>query len=55
MCCLPWFPDLKRKVTVRHLLYHTSGIRDYLQLQAISGLGIDGRRVSMKVWHTPWH
>ena len=34
---LPWFPDLKEKITVRHLLNHTSGIRDQWQLLAISG------------------
>jgi CubicO group peptidase (beta-lactamase class C family) len=39
---LPWFPDLKKKITVRNLLNHTSGIRDHLNLIAISGLGIDG-------------
>ena len=39
---LPWFPDLKRKITVENLLHHTSGIRDDLNMVAISGLGIDG-------------
>jgi CubicO group peptidase (beta-lactamase class C family) len=39
---LPWFPDLKKKITVRNLLNHTSGIRDHLNLIAISGLSIDG-------------
>ena len=39
---LPWFPDLKKKITVRHLLHQISGIRDHLNLIAISGLGIDG-------------
>jgi len=34
---LPWFPDLKEKITIRHLLNHTSGIRDQWQLLAISG------------------
>lgn len=34
---LPWFPDLQRKITIRHLLTHTSGIRDQWQLLAIAG------------------
>ncbi len=34
---LPWFPDLKAKITVRNLLNHTSGIRDQWQLLAIAG------------------
>ncbi|HKG08002.1 MAG TPA: serine hydrolase domain-containing protein, partial [Pedobacter sp.] len=38
---LPWFPDLKEKITIRHLLNHTSGIRDQWQLLAISGTRID--------------
>lgn len=38
---LPWFPDLKEKITIRHLLHHTSGIRDQWQLLAISGTRLD--------------
>ena len=38
---LPWFPDLKQKITIRHLLLHTSGIRDQWQLLAISGTRLD--------------
>lgn len=38
---LPWFPDLKEKITIRHLLTHTSGIRDQWQLLAISGTRLD--------------
>lgn len=34
---LIWFPDLKKKVTIRNLLNHTSGIRDQWQLLAIAG------------------
>lgn len=37
----PDFPDYAEKVTVRHLLNHTSGIRDYLQLAYLKGLGGD--------------
>jgi len=38
---LPWFPVLKEKITIRHLLNHTSGIRDQWQLLAIAGTRID--------------
>lgn len=38
---LPWFPDMKEKITIRHLLNHTSGIRDQWQLLAVSGTRLD--------------
>ncbi|MDN3656841.1 serine hydrolase domain-containing protein [Ferruginibacter paludis] len=38
---LPWFPDMKKKITIRNLLNHTSGIRDQWQLLAISGTRLD--------------
>jgi CubicO group peptidase (beta-lactamase class C family) len=38
---LPWFPDLKEKITILNLLNHTSGIRDQWQLLAISGTRLD--------------
>lgn len=38
---LTWFPDLKEKITIRHLLNHTSGIRDQWQLLTISGTRLD--------------
>lgn len=38
---LPWFPDMKEKITIRNLLNHTSGIRDQWQLLAISGTRLD--------------
>ncbi len=38
---LPWFPNLKEKITIRNLLNHTSGIRDQWQLLAISGTRLD--------------
>ena len=38
---LSWFPDLKEKITILHLLNHTSGIRDQWQLLAISGTRLD--------------
>jgi len=38
---LPWFPDLKERITIRNLLNHTSGIRDQWELLAISGTRLD--------------
>jgi CubicO group peptidase (beta-lactamase class C family) len=35
----PEFPNYAKTITVRHLLNHTSGIRDYLVLASLSGLG----------------
>ena len=35
---LPWMADFGRKITIRNLLNHTSGIRDDINLAAISGL-----------------
>ena len=39
---LPWMADFGQKITVRHLLNHTSGIRDDISLASIAGLGGDG-------------
>ncbi|OGX83628.1 hypothetical protein BEN47_17425 [Hymenobacter lapidarius] len=38
---LPWFPDLKQTITIRHLLNHTSGVRDQWTLLNMSGTRID--------------
>jgi CubicO group peptidase (beta-lactamase class C family) len=35
---LPDVPDFGRKITVRHLLHHTSGLRDYFGLMDMAGL-----------------
>lgn len=37
----PDFPAYAKNITVRHLLHHTSGIRDYLTLASLSGLSDD--------------
>lgn len=37
----PDFPEYAKKITVRHLLNHTSGIRDYLQLTYLKGFSDD--------------
>ncbi|MFQ5744851.1 MAG: serine hydrolase domain-containing protein [Acidobacteriota bacterium] len=34
---LPELPDYGRPITIRHLIHHTSGIRDYLTLQFLGG------------------
>lgn len=34
---VPELPDYGPTITVRHLIHHTSGIRDYLTLQSIAG------------------
>ena len=34
---LPELPDYEPPITIRHLLHHTSGIRDYLNLMALGG------------------
>lgn len=36
-CYLPEVPDFGDTITVRHLLYHTSGVRDWVGLVKISG------------------
>ncbi len=38
---LPELPDFGKKITIRNLIYHTSGIRDQWQLLAISGTRLD--------------
>jgi CubicO group peptidase (beta-lactamase class C family) len=37
----PDFPEYAEKITIRHLLNHTSGIRDYLQISYLKGLDDD--------------
>jgi CubicO group peptidase (beta-lactamase class C family) len=34
---IPELPDYGSRITIRHLLNHTSGIRDYLTLQSLAG------------------
>jgi CubicO group peptidase (beta-lactamase class C family) len=38
---LPEMPEYERPVTVRHLIHHTSGIRDYLELMDLAGMRED--------------
>ncbi|GBC83113.1 Penicillin-binding protein 4* [bacterium HR10] len=39
---VPELPDYGRPITLRHLLHHTSGLRDYLTLMALAGIRFDG-------------
>jgi CubicO group peptidase (beta-lactamase class C family) len=38
---LPWVPDFGKTITIRHLIHHTSGLRDQWQLFAIAGQDLD--------------
>lgn len=38
---LPWVPDFGKKITIKHLIHHTSGLRDQWQLFAIAGQELD--------------
>ncbi|MCI2425149.1 beta-lactamase family protein [Candidatus Acetothermia bacterium] len=35
---LPEMPQYESPITIRHLLHHTSGIRDYLELMSLAGM-----------------
>jgi CubicO group peptidase (beta-lactamase class C family) len=37
----PEFPDYAKKITIQHLLNHTSGLRDHLQLTELAGWTFD--------------
>jgi CubicO group peptidase (beta-lactamase class C family) len=39
---LPWMADFGKKITIRNLLNHTSGIRDDINLKDVLGMGPDG-------------
>jgi CubicO group peptidase (beta-lactamase class C family) len=39
---IPELPDYGKKITIRHLLNHTSGLRDYLTLFSLAGIDFDG-------------
>ena len=38
---LPDVPDFGHTITIRHLLHHTSGLRDWVQSLVIAGVGMD--------------
>jgi hypothetical protein len=35
---LPEIPAYERSITIRHLIHHTSGLRDYLELMSLAGM-----------------
>ena len=39
---IPELPDLGARITIRHLVHHISGIRDYLALRSLAGEPADG-------------
>jgi CubicO group peptidase (beta-lactamase class C family) len=39
---VPALPAYERTITIRHLLHHTSGLRDYLTLMSLAGVEFDG-------------
>ncbi len=39
---IPELPAYGRPITLRHLIHHTSGLRDYYALRALAGLPADG-------------
>lgn len=39
---IPELPDYGQKITILHLLNHTSGLRDYLTLMDLAGINTDG-------------
>src|SRR5438445_12350747 len=41
---IPELPDYGEKITIAHLLNHTSGLRDYLTLMDLAGINTDGVR-----------
>jgi len=52
---IPELPQYEMPITIRHLLHHTSGIRDYLTLMDLAGARaddfyVDGEVVAMVRW-----
>lgn len=46
---LPYVPDLGHKITVRHLILHTSGLRDQWSLFSIGGQNTEGRVTQQQI------
>ncbi len=38
---VPELPDYGDRITIRHLIHHTSGLRDYLTLMELAGMALD--------------
>lgn len=48
---MPWIPDFGKKITIKNLLEHTSGLRDLILLAKISGIpdGMLSQELAMKL------
>ena len=46
---LPEIPQYETPITIRHLIHHTSGLRDYLTLMALAGMRDDDHYVDGEV------
>ena len=47
---LPGFPEFKQKITIRHLLHHTSGLRELHDLLALAGWRGDDYRTNEDIY-----
>jgi CubicO group peptidase (beta-lactamase class C family) len=47
---IPELPEYERPITIRHLLHHTSGLRDYIGLLTLGGQSIDGVTTPKMRW-----
>lgn len=47
---LPRLPRYQKPITIRHLLNHTSGVRDYLTLMSLHGTDFDGVTTDDDAW-----
>lgn len=47
---LPELPDFGHEIKVRHLLYHTSGLKEWLELTLLSGVGFGDTLTKEQVW-----
>lgn len=48
---LPDFPQFSRVITVRHLLHHTSGLRDHYPLFEVAGQSIRNENSRQQTWN----
>lgn len=46
---LPYVPDFGATITVRHLILHTSGLRNTMMLLQLGGQGVEGRATQQQI------
>jgi CubicO group peptidase (beta-lactamase class C family) len=46
---IPEIPQYSHPITLRHLIYHTSGLRDYLNLMNMSGMIIENKYLTEEI------